>query len=532
MILTFSMVVLVAGLWSNPLVAQPPSPQSDPGGSGYDPGYSEEDMLGYSEEDMLGSYDSGYGGSRRRGGSTSDVVANLLTSTLGSVSSSGELSQMLSPDAAPPVQSGPVLSNESLVAYSIGNYPLAMELYFGHMVAEYENASNELNLAKFSRLMKRPVWQLRWGISYTVRGEATDPQPIRESATRGGGFDSSGFAGEEGDMAMQEQMMQQQMMQEEQMMQQQMMQEEQMMQEQMMQEQMMMENSFGSGMGGRRNNNAPLAPPTPAERLASGERTMLSEAVETELDETLGLVIAVLGEELSSRYAQGDFGRAMTDITAESGVKETISAAFVDAVESSPEPLPLWRPGIQFVGKDASDQNTLVARKAGIDLMLHFDVLLKPIRGDFVQNICRCRLIHVPTGKSLGVSKSIDSLEFAQKTRLRGMSGREYVSEQLSNLMGIIDREVKTIDLPALTPEVAKRRIGTLLASGGGKNLRTLAEVRLYQSLNLLSEPDVLMAFDIVGGEEALQMVYGPEEERLALVHQWAVKRPPAEATE
>jgi len=487
--------------------------------------YTEEEMLGYNSEEMYSEemYSEeemlGYGsGSRRRGGSVGDVLTNQVSTVLTSIFPPGELSGVFSPDAAPPVQSGPVLANEALVAYSVGDFPLAMELYFGHIIAEYDQASEALNRANFSRLMKRPVWQLRWGVSYAVRGDATDPQPIQESDTRQPGGAGS-YSGEEMamGMGMEEEMMMSGM-------------EEMGMGEEMYSEEGMTIQSGGpgampGGMYGRRQPE-PVAPATPAERLAEEERPMLSEQAETELEENLGVVATVLGEEMEARYTEGSFGRAMTDVTAESGNKETVTGAFVDAVQASSS-LPLWKPAIQYLGQGDSDVHAKTARAANIDLLLHFDVLLKPGRGDFVQNISRCRLIHVPTGKSLGVSKAIDSLEHMQKSRLRGQSGREYVSEQLSNLLGIIDREAKSMAMPALTEAVAKRRIGSLLASGGGKNLRTLAEVRLYQSMQLLSEEDVLTAFDIVGGDEALQMVYGPEAERLALVRQWALNSQP-----
>ena len=63
------------------------------------------------------------------------------------------------------------------------------------------------------------------------------------------------------------------------------------------------------------------------------------------------------------------------------------------------------------------------------------------------------------------------------------------------------------------------------MGSGGGFSLRTLAEVRLYQSQNLLSEDDVVMAFDIVGGDEAMQLLFASEQEKIQVVHKWAAGR-------
>ncbi len=63
------------------------------------------------------------------------------------------------------------------------------------------------------------------------------------------------------------------------------------------------------------------------------------------------------------------------------------------------------------------------------------------------------------------------------------------------------------------------------MASGGGYSLRTLAEVRLYQRQNLLTEDEVLMAFDIVGGEQAMQLLSASEDEKIKIVHKWASGR-------
>ncbi|MCS7471338.1 hypothetical protein NZK35_32225 [Stieleria sp. ICT_E10.1] len=499
-------------------------------------GYEDEmGMEGYEDEmdmemgmeeydyDMYGS--SGPGGRSRsgRGMSTQDLVAARLSDALTSAFQSTNFATLADPAAAPPVQSGPVLLNDAIVAYAKGKHELAMRLYFGHIVAEYESAQNQLQLVKYSPLMKRPTWQLRWGISYAVRGDARDPQPIGDVNPAGrSGFGDGGMEAGMEDYGMEEDfggrgpggsrgpgmddldgMEDMDGM------------------DEMYEQEMMM---MGSGRA-RGRAAAPAAPVTPAARLAALDVTMLSEEAETSLTNTLGMVATILGEELEKRYIQGDFGRAMTDVTAESGSVETVSEEFVQLIESAGDSLPLWRPGIVFLGEGDSSDNVRLAQKAGLDLVIHLDVLLKPLRGEYTQNISRCRLLHVPSGESLGASKTIDSLEFAQKSRLKNLSSRDYISEQLANFFGIIDRDTVTTELPGLTPAIASKRIGSLLASGGGANLRTLAEVRLFQSQQLLNEEEVLTAFDIVGGEEAMALIYGSEEERLRIVRKWAAGR-------
>ena len=499
-----------------------------PGGSGYPAG-------------------SGYPGgnrSRRGGGSVQGAATDQLFQMLNAAFTSTDLVSLTNPEAAPPVQSGPVLMNEATVAYAKGDYRLAMNLYFGHLVAEYDKADNQLALAKASRLMQRrsavrgrPIWNLRWGVSYMVRGDQVDPQPIEETAGRaaGGQIAAGGGRGEFGRFgsgdAMDEQMQMQMQMQME--MREQYGQEQADMQEQYA-EQMGMDDPYGMememGMGRGRGrgpagaNAAPAAPMTPSARLASLERTMLGAEADKELVDTLGAVATAIAEGFDKRFSQGDFGRAMTDVSEASGTVESVSSEFVDMLDST-EPTPMWRPGLLFFGQGASEEVTKVAQKSELDLLIHVDVYLKEKAGGYVENISRCRLIHVPSGKSLGVSKPMSSLEFAQQSRAKGTGSKEFIDEQMENFWTIVDRETVSSELPNLTAEYARTRIGELMASGGGHSLRTLAEVRLYQRQNLLSEEEVVTAFDIVGGDEAMQLLYGSEAERLRVVHKWAAGR-------
>ena len=501
------------------------------GGSGSSDYSMEEEMnvddYGYDE----GSYDQGsYGGSRgRRGGSAQDALAQGFAGSIANVFQSANLASLTDPDAAPPVAAGPVLLNEATVAYSKGNFPLAMNLFFGHIVAEYDEAQSPMQLAKYSRLMRRPAWTVRWGVSIDVRGEATDPQPIGDVAARerptgrgaggprGGGFGDEFGGGYGADMeadydaAMDEQYGREM--------------EEQYESEMDMEMDREMAEMYG-GMGRRRQEQAAApTPATPGDRLAALEMKMLNEEAEKTFQDNLGIVATLLAEEFQNRYSQGSFGTALTDVSEESGSPETVSSEFVDLLDSTVEPLPLWKPGILFIGQGSANEMTTKAQGAGIDVLIHAQVYLKPLRGGFTQNVCRLRLIHGPSGKSLGVSKEIDSLKFAQESRAKGTGSREYVGEQLEKFWEIIDERTTVSDLPALTAEVARGRIGSLLGTGGGRNLRTLAEVRLFQSQQLLSEDDVLTAFDIVGGEDAMELLFGSEEEKLKVVREWASGR-------
>ncbi|MDB4633762.1 hypothetical protein OAG76_00005, partial [Rubripirellula sp.] len=81
---------------------------------------------------------------------------------------------------------------------------------------------------------------------------------------------------------------------------------------------------------------------------------------------------------------------------------------------------------------------------------------------------------------------------------------------------------------PALTPEIARRRVEALVGSPQSRSLRTLAEVRMYQAKNLLTAEEVEAVFDIVGGAEGLLMLHGPQGEKLEMARQWALQSLPS----
>ena len=281
------------------------------------------------------------------------------------------------------------------------------------------------------------------------------------------------------------------------------------------------------------------------------ERKMLSEEVQESLDKHLGLVAKIIQEEFNKRFQRGDFGPLFTSLAPVEAVTERVprgraqaaapaptaqgrmSAALNEALLDLGEPVhPMWQPGLVFLGQGTSDEMLVAAKKSGLDLILHFDVILKEGRNEEVQNISRCRLFNVsPPADSRGnvrhlvvTSKGMDSYEARQFARAGRMDEREYVTEQLSNLLEIIDRDVKVVDLPTFSAEVGQSRLATIMAGPSARSLRTLAEIRLYQVRNLLDEAQVEAAFEITAGSDGLMLLYGPEDQKVETVRRWATE--------
>lgn len=527
------------------LIAQPAIAQSDReaamggpddyGEEMYDGMMDEGEMYdGMMEEDMYGEMDGGYGdsgprGRSRSGGNSLNPFAGMFTSL--------DLAPLLSKEAGADVQSGPVLEAEARELFSAGHQSLACQLMYGFMVAEYKEAFPAIKNIKFSPQLKRPVWNIRWGISMAVRGadEVSDPSPIKEGGSprggmgndmmgmdememgRGGSRDEFEMGGMDEEYGMEMDMMD-----------------------------MGSEDMFGGmgpgGMEGRGPGGRGMAQAAAPRGTVSPP--MLDASAEADLSKNLGLVAKVVAEEFDKRFQSGDFGSILTDVSAPSAAAETPGQGFGhrsmaggksgpadymssdagDMLANAPESLPMWRPGLVYLGEGSSAEMTSLAKESKLDFLLHFDVVLKEGRQGFVQNLCRLRLIPVATGKTLIVSKSMDSSEVAQLSATGRLSdNRSYVNERLVNLWRIVDRDIKAVNLPTLSPDVARRQIGRLLGSGKGRSLEVLAEVRLYQAMELIGQEEAETAFDIVGGPDALMLLHGPRQGRLAMARKWAV---------
>ena len=66
-----------------------------------------------------------------------------------------------------------------------------------------------------------------------------------------------------------------------------------------------------------------------------------------------------------------------------------------------------------------------------------------------------------------------------------------------------------------------------MISAKDARTLRTLAEIRLYQMQDLISESEVEAAFDIIGSVDALMLLHGPLNERLEMAHEWALESQP-----
>lgn len=174
---------------------------------------------------------------------------------------------------------------------------------------------------------------------------------------------------------------------------------------------------------------------------------------------------------------------------------------------------PRWRPGIVSLGEMSQQDALELAKKEGIQFLLHFDVSVQDKK-----NRTMVRVINVVTGDTVVVSKKMDNVEVYRLVQAKRTTEREFVEEIISEMFTVIDEKCKVEPMIKLTPEIAKQRIAALLQEAPGFDFSGMAEVRLFQFLGLLQENEVASALHLFGGDDALTMMYAMPERRREIV--------------
>jgi len=464
-----------------------------------------------------------YGGDPYGGGSGSGGSSGLLKAMpgIGQVPGLADFASFLSPQTSVEVDAGPKFAGEALAAVQAGDLPAAADLYHAHLAVEYEHSKDALAEVQLSKLLRKPVWHLRCGLSLKVRGEVEGDSynPISANmSSSGGGYGGDGYGG--GD-------------------------------------------PYGGGGGGYDDQGGgyggeepygdsdpyggddpyggnpyggPSAPTKTAQPAAPvRNREMLNKDIDQRMSETLGTVAEVFKERFNDYYSSGKLGSALTDVTPKPSANtagrrgRTTPVSLIESKYEQNSDLPMWVPGLVFVGEDESATTLAQAKEAGLDYLFHFDIAVKQDRGQPVQNRSRCRVYDVKSGKVVASSGKFDNMEVMQLGQRRSRTARRpktdsgspsanYINDAMNALTLGLNKNVTLIPMPQLSATAARKRVSSLLSTPPSQLFQTLAEIRVYQSQGLLADGDVEQAFQIIAGNDGLTLLYGTEEEKNALV--------------
>ena len=207
-----------------------------------------------------GGYDGAYDGGNMGGGPPaggSGIFGLDPSSLLGALGSGG---------AAGPVDTFPKSYGEQArLAFQQGYEQRAQDLLLAHLATEPEDAASLYEQVQFSRALKRPAWQVRFGMAIWMRtpeGFSGGVDPITKDTRGSGGGGGGGLSGVGGGG---------------------------------------MEGPGLGGPGGRSGGNAEAAGPLPGGVA--------------EIEPLLGLFADVTASEFASRYANGSFGNVFSSIS-------------------------------------------------------------------------------------------------------------------------------------------------------------------------------------------------------------------------
>ncbi|WP_201767243.1 hypothetical protein [Rhodopirellula sallentina] len=443
---------------------------------------------------------------------------------------------------APPRPEGPTLRNEAHVAYRYGHLELARELFFAHAALADTQAVEDLKKLRFCAYYRRPVWSLRWGVSIGLHGDThvTDYAPIRLSGQSGRGgmnnfdggmdeFDSPDFGGRGGpgdpgfggrggppgmgpdgmgppgvgrdgmgpdgmgpggpgfdgppdDL--------------------------------MMEEEMMGAGEFGGQFGGPGRGGSRRA------AISIPEPQVTDPQVTERFDELMGAVASTVADGMRSRIEAGQFGNALVSVDPDAKNQGyQIGGEGVPQAERR-----MWIPGVVYLGEGSIQQMSKAAVDANVELLLHFDVALKEVRGGSTQNITRVKIVDCVNGKTVVLSGAMDSREVQRLQQANRGTVDSYLSEALEKFWGILDSRFTVIDFPSLTPEVARRRVASLLGDNSLSTLRKLAEIRFLGLSGWLTEEEVEQAFDIAVGSDGMTILYGAPTDAIRTLREIALR--------
>lgn len=442
--------------------------------------YSGDPSSGYGEgySDSYGEGDMGYGGSTASGGNLAlrAQVAVMTASQQVSRSIAGFLGATLSDAEFGGRQL--TLWEQAALSFYRGDQRRALSLYHAHIVADGDAASDARSAVMYSRLLKRPTWLVRIGLSIHPRVPeefAGDPQPIREDTRiasanprmrRGGSEESYSGPSEEFSSDDQSGSMDSQ------------------------------GSDLEGGFDGR--------PVKPNITTLGGAAT---EQVKTAVDRQLGLVADVTSELFTALHTAGKFGRALDAMEAKGAA---LAAMSQQAGDLSPSDLPMWIPGVDYVGEGSYIDMLAKAKASEIDVLMHFDIIVKANRAGPPQYTTRCRLFHVDSGETIVISKAIDKYEIASKPN----GNRETILEILKSMFEIVDKKLALEPMPPLQALHAATRVESLLASKNPDSLRNLAEMVMFRSRDLLTPEQLDKAVYFAGGDVALQLIHDEEVSR------------------
>lgn len=249
----------------------------------------------------------------------------------------------------------------------------------------------------------------------------------------------------------------------------------------------------------------PNLPPSPITWMSKIPRPVLtpSPRIAPELKHDAGELAERMLEMLQGNYADEKFGSGVLRLLAWSQKEKAKGLThevlpYETRYKAEPQ-----SPIVVYLGKGSLKQLGQAAKMSNVDAMLIFEVDLKPMRtGQSAQNTT-VRIYDPAKLDSLAVSAVMNTIR-VQIDRQEKPHEPDPVIAALERVAKCIEEQFVGVELPAsITAEAAQRRVEGLSAEEGRDVLAALLEIRLYHDRKLISDDQLLKAYQRLLGDVA-----------------------------
>ncbi len=171
-------------------------------------------------------------------------------------------------------------------------------------------------------------------------------------------------------------------------------------------------------------------------------------------------------------------------------------------------------PGLLYLGTGSKNDLVAKAVQEGIDHLFLYEVNVTA-KANNIQNETRLRLIATKDGGSIGATTILNSMKVDFETAKKGEN--DDLPKQIANIMRRFDA-FKLVDLPKLEPAHARARIKKVIEQKPKNPLSAMMEIRLFHSMNLLSNEERDAAFMLLLGGKGVAFTGGTVEDREAVL--------------
>jgi hypothetical protein len=181
--------------------------------------------------------------------------------------------------------------------------------------------------------------------------------------------------------------------------------------------------------------------------------------------------------------------------------------------------------GINMLGEGEPQKIQEEALKSGCDLLLFVEARYresgKPAGAADEKEQSQTmtiKVIQVVSGEELWASKPITSGHIA-RIKKNPDAGPDPLTELLKEFAVFLDEKLPLANLPELSAEQVQRRVVSLISVKDPNPLNVLTEIKLYESLKLLTSEELSKVYQrYLGESEGAQLATGTPEQRMRAV--------------